>query len=91
MKNTTQTQERAAGASQVRGSSIQPGDVIQVWWPPYRDTVTELEPYPNSPFPQGARIARFAIQTGGMSIDNAQLYTVLSGPRPENTAGKEAR
>ncbi len=65
----------------VLGSELRPGDTIQVWWRPRRDTITALRPY-RGPlaglFPEGAQIAEFALGACGMTIDNGDLYDVLA-------------
>lgn len=62
------------------GRDLVVGDTIKVWWKPGRDTITELRIYQGpllSVFPDGARIANFALNTAGMTIDNAALYEVV--------------
>lgn len=70
---------------EVRGKDLEVGDVIEVWWAPRRDTITRLEPYTGTLqdlFPEGAQIARFAQCTGGMTIDNSDVYVALTPARP---------
>jgi len=66
---------------QVLGSELRAGDTIEVWWKPRRDTLLELRPY-HGPlehvFAQGASIARFALLSGGMTIDHGELFTVIA-------------
>lgn len=60
------------------GREIKPGDTIEVWWTPQRDTVISLRPY-NGPlahlFKDGAQLAEFALNKVGMTIDNGDLFT----------------
>lgn len=63
------------------GSEIRPGDTIEVWWTPQRDTVLSLRPY-RGPleylFPKSAQLAEFALNRCGMTIDNADLFTRIA-------------
>lgn len=70
--------------TQVTGAELQPGDVIEVWWFPRRDTILKLTPYTGplaDVFKKGAQIAVFAQNVNGMTIDNAALYRVLNRRR----------
>lgn len=64
----------------VFGRELKPGDVIETWWQPTRDTITALEPYagPLTCFKDGARIASFAMNRCGMTIDNGDLFNVVA-------------
>lgn len=67
--------------NRVSGRALKVGDTIEVWWPPKRDTITALRPYSGAAkYSEGARIATFAIHTGGMTIDNGGLYTLATNP-----------
>mgnify|MGYP000877844733 CR=1 FL=1 len=62
------------------GSELRVGDIIGVWWSPRRDTITSLRPYTGplaKHFAHGAQLATFAINMGGMTIDNGERYDVL--------------
>lgn len=66
--------------TEVFGSDLKVGDVIEVWWTPKRDTITALEPYTGPLaylFPKGAQIARFAM-CSGMTIDNGDTFVRLN-------------
>ena len=62
---------------QVFGKDLNVGDVIETWWRPNRDTILALRPY-NGPlsylFPQGARLATFAMNKSGMTVDNGDQF-----------------
>lgn len=55
------------------------GDTIAVWWKPNRDTITKLWPY-TGPLEciKGARMAEFAINRGGMTLEPGSVYEVIS-------------
>lgn len=64
------------------GSALKVGDTIEVWWAPRRDTITALRPYTGplaQHFPQGAQLAEFALCKLGMTIDNGEIYEVITG------------
>jgi hypothetical protein len=64
-----------------RGADLKPGDTIEVWWQPKRDTITALQPYTGALsylFPEGAQLASFALNKSGMTIDNGELYAVVT-------------
>lgn len=66
--------------TQVKGSELRIGDVIDVWWSPNRDTIIDLKPYKGRLaycFPEGAQLAEFLINKGGMTIDNSDYYKLL--------------
>lgn len=70
----------------VRGNELRVGDTIEVWWSPRRDTITNLTPYTGPLkhiFTAGARIALFALNTGGMTIDHNETYFRISTERKE--------
>jgi hypothetical protein len=76
---------------EVRGKSLEVGDVIEVWWAPRRDTITRLKPYKGPLeylWKEGAQIAYFAQCTGGMTIDNSDVYMVLTPARSAPVSGK---
>lgn len=65
----------------VSGSELRVGQTIAVWWKPQRDTITGLTPYVGPLaylFPSGAQLAEFALYKVGMTIDNADIYEVIS-------------
>lgn len=63
------------------GKNVGLYDCIEVWWQPNRDTIVEIKDY-NGPlsylFPEGAKIAIFALNKVGMTIDNAAMYKIIS-------------
>ncbi len=72
--------------NQVGGGLLKVGDTIEVWWAPRRATITQLTRYTGplaSLFPEGASIATFSRATSGatpsMTIDHADLYTLITG------------
>jgi hypothetical protein len=70
----------------ITGSELKVGDTITVWWGSNRDTIIGLVPYVEfsplmSLFPNGARIATFAINQGGMTIENDGRYELVSRQR----------
>lgn len=65
--------EKTTRTKWVSGAQLRVGDTIAVWWAPGRDTITKLEPYTGPLahlWPDGARIATFAICQGGMTVGN---------------------
>jgi hypothetical protein len=77
----------------VRGADLRVGNMIEVWWKPGFDIITELRPYTGPLarlFPDGAQLATF-ITKASMTIDNADLYNVAQqndtrGPDPRHGA-----
>jgi hypothetical protein len=59
-------------AKRVLGSELKAGDTIDAWWG--RDTIMSFEPYNGPLFSEGSRIARFARNQTGMTIDNRDLF-----------------
>ena len=69
--------------SRVRGTALRVGDTIEVWWRPGRDTITALAPYTGPLaylWPEGARIASFALNRTGMTIEPQGSYQLLDHP-----------
>ena len=64
----------------VQGKDLKVGDTIEVWWTPKRDTITALRPY-TGPLERlaGARLADFALNTTGMTIEANDDFVVLNG------------
>jgi hypothetical protein len=69
----------------VFGKQLKVGDTIEVWWTiagykPRQDTITSLEPYrgPLKIWKEGAQIAGFALSRVGMTIDNGDIYEVIT-------------
>jgi hypothetical protein len=62
------------------GKHLKVGDVIEVWWQPGRDRITNLKPYKGSLshiWNGEARLASFAISKIGMTIEpDAPYYKV---------------
>jgi hypothetical protein len=65
------------------GRQLRVGDTIEVWWGNGRDTITGLRPY-NGPLSHlwdryggGVRLADFAINKVGMTIEPQMIYNVL--------------
>ena len=62
------------------GHDLKVGDILEVWWRPGRDTITEIEPYKGpleSIFSEGASIAYFAIWHLGMTIPHTEAFKVI--------------
>jgi hypothetical protein len=65
------------------GKHLKVGDTIAVWWKPGHDTILALEPY-HGPLAYlweaqgGARLATFAINRSGMTIDPGERFTVVA-------------
>jgi hypothetical protein len=74
----------------VRGGDLRVGNMIEVWWKPSFDIITELTPY-SGPlvylFPEGAQVATFATKAK-MTIDNADYYHVV---RQNDHTGRDGR
>ncbi len=65
----------------ITGKALRIGDTIQVWWQPNTDTIIGLTPYKGPleyVWPKGARLASFALNKSGMTIDNTDVYNVIS-------------
>lgn len=65
----------------VLGKDLRPGDTIEVWWQPKRDTIMAIEPYTGPLaylWPKGAIIAKFAINRSGMTIDKSDYEEVVN-------------
>ena len=65
----------------VLGKDLKIGDVIEVWWKPNRDTIIGLKEYTggiSNLWKDGARLADFAQNRCGMTIDNGALYKVVN-------------
>lgn len=63
-----------------RGSELKVGDVINVWWSPNVDLITELVPYTgflSYLWNDEARIAKFMINRIGMTIGPTDWYKVI--------------
>lgn len=63
------------------GSELQVGDVIEVWWAPNRETITALKPYTGAyaeTILRDARLASFAMNKNGMTIEAGALFTVFN-------------
>jgi hypothetical protein len=66
------------GVVRVSTEGIRPGDVLAVWWPPKRDVVVSITDY-DGPLEclRGARIAQFASNTLGMTLELGAAHEVL--------------
>jgi hypothetical protein len=65
----------------VTGSELRPGDTIETWWKPGRDTIVSMRPYSGTLshlFPEGARIAEFARLWGGVTIANDGTFIKIT-------------
>jgi hypothetical protein len=65
----------------VLGKDLKPGDTIKVWWNPGQDTITKLVEYngPSEFFSNGkAKIATFALNKTGMTIDNNDWFDLVT-------------
>ena len=65
------------------GDQLRVGDTIEAWWGNGRDTITGLRPY-NGPLSHlwdqyggGARLADFALNSVGMTIEPQIMFNVL--------------
>lgn len=77
--------------TKVKGSALRVGDTLSVWWAGGRDTITAIRPYHGtsaSLFPEGAQIASFAINQGGMTVLNGDLYEVVASMTEAGVAGQ---
>lgn len=66
---------------QIYGNELKVGDTLKVWWGANTDTITNLTPYTGplvEMFKDGAQTASFALNWRGMTIDNGNLYEVVS-------------
>ena len=75
--------DRRSIGKPVFGRDLQIGDVIEVWWRPYRDVIIDFEPYTGPLaylFPDGARIATFGI-CRGMTVGNDERYSRVWPPQ----------
>lgn len=69
----------------VFGSELQPGDTIEVWWAPNRDTITALKHYTGvyrDDILKGAQLAAFALNKTGMTIEAGALFTRIAKGAP---------
>jgi hypothetical protein len=64
-----------------RGKDLKVGDVIEVWWKPHKDRITELTPY-EGPLDYlwkdkgGAQIAKFEVTSLEMTIEPQSMFQV---------------
>jgi hypothetical protein len=62
----------------VLGKDLKPGDTIEVWWRPKRDTITAIRPYAGRlNLPEGTQIADFLLSHAGMTIMGDEAFEVL--------------
>lgn len=60
-------------------NELRVGDTIRVWWRPGRDTITGLRDYDGTiPELRGGRIADFALNPTGMTLEPGSLYEVVA-------------
>jgi hypothetical protein len=73
-----------SGYRTLGAADLRVGHTIKVWWRPGHDTITSLEPY-TGPLEclRGGRLATFAINRGGMTIEPNSEYETF-----EERAGK---
>ena len=66
-------------AARTLGRDLRVGDTIGVMWAQGRDTIVDLVPY-TGPIDvlQGACIARFALNTLGMTIESGSPFDLIS-------------
>ena len=65
----------------VLGTKLRIGDTIAVWWKPGRDTITALRLYTGAHYDLWdgkARIADFALNKTGMTIEPRSRYEVIA-------------
>jgi len=63
------------------GADLKVGDHIRTWWQPGCDKITALAPYTGTyknDILQGARLASFALNKTGMTIEAWMLFHVLA-------------
>jgi len=62
------------------GRELRVGDWVAVWWRPYLDVITHLEPYDGKlghAWPNGAQIATFEVNKTGSTIGNDEPFSVV--------------
>jgi hypothetical protein len=71
----------------VKGQDLRVGDTIDIWWPPGKATIIELELYEGPLYcllkgnaAGEPRIAKFAVSKVGMTIPPGTIYEVVSLP-----------
>jgi len=66
----------------VIGSELSKWDVMKVWWAPYRDTISRIEPYrgayENDPEWSGVQTAYFVQLRVGMTIFPNEDFEVMA-------------
>lgn len=62
----------------LKGTDLRIGDTVDVWWGVGRDTIVSMRPY-TGPLAElaGARVAEFAVNQRGMTIDPGALFEVF--------------
>lgn len=62
----------------VFGRDLRIGDTVDVWWGTNRDTIVAMRPYAG-PLARlaGARIAQFAVNQMGMTLEAGALFEVF--------------
>lgn len=76
--------DRDSPGKPVRGGDLQIGDIIEVWWRPFRDVIVGFETYTGPLahlWPKGARIASFGICRSGMTIGNDEWESRVWPPQ----------
>lgn len=67
---------------EILGADLKPGDVIEVWWKPGRDTIMCLAPYQGAyrdrPGWEGVVVAEFAMLNSGMTIFPGETFIRLA-------------
>lgn len=73
----------------IDANSLRVGDTIKVWWHPGTDIIMSLAPY-RGPLEclQGGRLATFAINKGGMTIEPGSEYELICPDKPEDPEGE---
>jgi len=62
----------------LKGTDLRIGDTVDVWWGTGRDTIVSMRPYAG-PLAElaGAKVASFAVNQTGMTIEPGALFEVF--------------
>lgn len=84
---------RPIGRRRVLGRDLKVGDTIEVWWSPRRDTILSLRPYTGrlTCFKAGAKLAEFALNQTGMTIENDHYSISTSSPEDDLSRTKRLK
>ena len=82
-RSRTSTPHRKDRPMRKLGKHLKVGDTIEVWWRPGRDTILAVDAY-DGPLAYvweaqgGARLAAFAINRSGMTIEPGERFIVVA-------------